>query len=334
VRRFAIRLLDALVLLWLVTTLTFALIHLAPGDPATLLVSPTATAEEVAQQRARFGLDASLPAQYAQWMSRTLRGDLGMSLASSRPVRAIIADALPISLTLGGLSLLVSFVFGTLLGGWQALRARPATDTTMSVVSTIVYAAPSFWLALALVVMATSGAAALGLPPWMRLPAFGLESPAGLVTGFDRWRDWARHAVLPLLVLGVPGAAGVARFARQSLREATRAPFVAAAVARGVPRAQVERRYVLRTALTPLVVLFGLMLPGVIAGSVFVEQVFAWPGLGRTMLSAIASRDYPVVLGLTVLYAAVVIAANLFADVLLLQLDPRQRSVRDAAEAA
>ncbi len=327
--RLVIRLIDAVVLLWLVTTLTFALIHLAPGDPATLLVAPTATAEEVARQRARFGLDASLPAQYGQWLGALLTGDLGTSLVSDRPVRVLIAEALPLSLFLGGVSLLLSFLIGSLLGGWQALRAGRAMDTTTSVISTVIYAAPSFWLALALVVIATSGASAIGAPDWLRLPAFGVESPGGLTTGLDRWRDLARHALLPLLVLSLPGAAGVARYARQTMLEASRAPHVAAARARGLPRSRIERRHVLRTALTPLVVLFGLTLPGVIAGSVFVEQVFAWPGLGRTMLTAIASRDYPVVLGLTVLYATAVIGANLLADLLLLRLDPRQRALRD-----
>lgn len=330
--RFILRLLDAVLLLWLVTTLTFALIHLAPGDPATLLVAPTATVDDIAVARARFGLDASLPAQYAQWMLALLQGDLGTSLVSDRPVRTVIADALPVSLALGGISLTLSFVIGVSVGGWQALRSSARADTAISVASTVVYAAPSFWLALALVVLATSGASALGVPPWLRLPAFGMESPSGMAEGFDRWRDLARHAVLPLVVLVVPGAAGVARYARQAMIEASRAPHVAAATARGLSRARVERRHILRTGLTPLVVLFGLTLPGVIAGSVFVEQVFAWPGLGRTMLTAIASRDYPVVLGLTVMYAAAVIGANLVADVVLLQLDPRQRSVRDAAE--
>lgn len=328
-RRFLIRLLDAILLLWLVTTLTFALIHLAPGDPATLLVSPTASAADIAAQRARFGLDASIPTQYVRWLSGLLRGDLGTSFALSRPVSEVIADALPVSLFLGGASLLVSFVLGTLMGGWQALRARRTADTMATVVSTALYAAPSFWLALALVVLATSGAAAAGAPLWLRLPAFGMTSPAGNAEGFAWWRDVARHAVMPLLVLGIPGAAGIARFARQSLAETTRAPFVSAATGRGVPRDLVERRYVLRNALTPLIVLFGLMLPGVIAGSVFVEQVFAWPGLGRAMLSAIAARDYPVVLAMTVLYAAVVIAANLVADGLLYALDPRQSSQGD-----
>lgn len=324
--RFVIRLFDAVVLLWLVTTFTFALIHLAPGDPATLLVSPTATAEEVARQRTQFGLDASLPVQYAQWVGAVLRGDLGRSLATARPVRTVIAEALPISLFLGAVSLLLSFVFGTFIGSWQSLRARPRADTSLSVITTIVYAAPSFWLALALVVAATSGAAALGAPMWLRLPAFGVESPAGLSAGLDHWRDVGRHAILPLLVLVLPGAAGVARYARQSSQDAADAAHVTAAHSRGLPQARVERRYILRLALTPLVVLFGLMLPGVIAGSIFVEQVFAWPGLGRTMLSAIASRDYPVVLGMTLMYATVVIGANLIADMLLVLLDPRQRT--------
>lgn len=321
-----IRSIDALVLLWLVTSLTFALIHMAPGDPATLLVAPTATAEDVAQQRARFGLDASLPAQYVQWMRALLQGDLGLSLAAARPVRGMIADAFPISLALGGISLALSFLFGTAVGGWQALRSRQWADTTVSVLSTIVYAAPSFWLALALVVLATSGAAAIGAPDWMRLPSFGVESPGALATGFDRWRDMARHALLPLIVLSLPGAAGVARYARQTMRDASAAPHVAAATARGLARSHIESRYILRNALTPLVVLFGLTLPGVIAGSVFVEQVFAWPGLGRLMLSAIASRDYPVVLALTVLYATAVIVANMVADFVLVWLDPRLRS--------
>lgn len=316
-------------LLWLVTTLTFALIHLAPGDPATLLVSPTATAEEIARQRARFGLDASLPTQYAQWLGALLAGDLGTSLATARPVRAVIGEAMPVSLFLGGVSLVLSFVIGVSVGGWQALRARPRADTAMSVASTVVYATPSFWLALALVVLATSGAAAMGAPTWMRLPAFGMESPGAVTEGLARWRDLLRHAVLPLLVLAVPGAAGVARYARQSMLEASQAPHVAAAAARGVPRARIERRHVLRTALTPLVVLFGLTLPGIIAGSVFVEQVFAWPGLGRAMLTAIASRDYPVILALTVMYAGAVVGANLLADLILLRLDPRLRTGRE-----
>jgi peptide/nickel transport system permease protein len=324
VRRFLLRISDAVVLIWIVTTLTFALLQLAPGDPATLLISPTATAAEVTQLRGRLGLDASLPVQYGRWIGGVLAGDLGTSLARAIPVREVIGEALPVSLFLGGVSLVASFVLGTACGLFQALRARPRVDTALSVASVTLYAAPSFWLALALVAAFTSGVAVLGLPEWMRLPAFGMHSPAAGAGA--PWSDRARHAVLPLLVLSIPGMAGVARYARQSARAAKLAPHVTGAVARGLSRTRVELRYVLRPALTPLVVLFGLTLPGVIAGSVFVEQVFAWPGLGRTLLGGIASRDYPVVLGLTLAYAVTVVLANLLADALLWLLDARRRS--------
>lgn len=317
--------LDALLLLWLVTTLTFALIHFAPGDPATLLIGPTASAEAAARERSRLGLDASIPVQYGRWIGGVLRGDLGESIVRAQPVVRVIADALPISLFLGGVSLLISFVLGTLIGAMQALRLSPKGDSFVTALTTAVYAAPSFWLALAMVTLFTSGVVWLGLPEGMRLPAFGMQDPASDATVID-WMDRWRHALLPLLVLSLPGAAGVARYARRSLRDAATALHVRAAYARGLSRVAVERRHVLRNALTPLVVLFGLTLPGVLAGSVFVEQVFAWPGLGRTMLSAIAARDYPVVLGLTLVYAAAVVSANLLADLLLLRLDPRRRS--------
>lgn len=322
--RFVSRLLDALVLLWIVTTLTFVLIHLAPGDPASLLIAPSATAEETARLRSALGLDASLPVQYARWMSGLLRGDLGTSLALSRPVTAVIGDALPVSLFLGGTSLALSFIFGVLIGAVQALRSGRRADAVITVITTTLFAAPSFWLALALVAAATTGAALVGAPAWARLPAFGMHEPAALATGWDAWRDLARHAVLPLLVLSVPGAAGVARYARSAFLDAAAAPHVQAARARGLPLAQLEWRYVLRTAWTPIVVLLGLTLPGLIAGSVFVEQVFAWPGLGRTMLTAIGARDYPVVLALTLVYAAAVVIANMLADAAIVALDPRR----------
>jgi ABC-type dipeptide/oligopeptide/nickel transport system permease component len=319
-----LRVTDAIVLLWIVTTLTFALLHLAPGDPATLLIAPTATAAEAQQLRVSMGLDAPLPVQYARWMRDVLQGDLGMSLSRSMPVRAVIAEALPVSLFLGGVSLLASFVLGTMIGLVQALRANPRVDGWLSMLSLTAFAAPSFWLALALVALVTSGVAQLGLPDWFRLPAFGMQSPAA--TDRASWIDRLQHAILPLLVLSIPGAAGVSRYARQAVRDAAWAPHVSSAFARGLSRMRVEWRYVLRNALTPLIVLFGLTLPGVIAGSVFVEQVFAWPGLGRTMLGAIGARDYPVVLGLTLVYAAAVVGANLLADVLLWLADPRRRT--------
>lgn len=327
-RRLPLRVFDALILLWSVTTLTFVLVHLAPGDPASLLISPTATPAEVTRFRVQLGLDAPLLVQYGRWIAGLLHGEMGQSFALSRPVSHVILDALPVSLLLGVTSLIASFIGGTIIGGIQALRVGQRTDTAMTLVFTSVYAAPSFWISLALVTLATTGAARMGAPAWLRLPAFGLHEPAALAVGWDAFRDLLRHAILPLLVLSVPGAAGVARFARQTLRDASATMHVRAARARGIGQRLIEIRYILRNALPPLVVLLGLMLPGIIAGSVFVEQIFAWPGLGRAMMSAIAGRDYPVVLGLTLVYATVVIVSNLLADLLVLRLDPRRAEDR------
>ncbi|MFO0095631.1 MAG: hypothetical protein ACK54K_15145, partial [Gemmatimonadaceae bacterium] len=131
-RRLSLRVLDALILLWLVTTLTFALIHLAPGDPATLLIAPTASADDAARLRMALGLDAPLPVQYVHWMSGVLRGDLGMSLTRAQPVATVIGEAVPVSLFLGGVSLLASFAVGAWFGLWQALRAGGRTERVMT----------------------------------------------------------------------------------------------------------------------------------------------------------------------------------------------------------
>ncbi len=313
-------------LLWLVATLTFLLVRLAPGDPTTLLVAPTASADEIARQRIAFGLDGSLPAQYARWFGAVLQGELGTSISRALPVTTVIAEALPYSLFLGGVSLAGSVLFGVLIGAWQARRAGSRADTTMTVLTTAMFAAPHFWLALGLIVIATSGASLLGAPDWARLPAFGVRSPAGDLTGWANLIDIARHSVLPLLVLTLTGAAGIARYARGSLAAAWDAPHVTTAQARGLAPSLVQRRYVMRNAIAPIVVLVGLSLPGIVAGSVFVEQVFAWPGLGRTMLGGIAARDYPLVLGITLLYATVVIVSNLVADIIVQRLDPRRQA--------
>lgn len=319
------RLAGSALLFWLVVTLAFGLVRLAPGDAATLLVPPDASPADVARLRARLGLDAPLPIQYARWLGGVLHADLGESAALGRPVARVLAEALPVSLFLGGTSLLLSFAIGTAVGTVQAARRGSATDSALTVLSTTMYAAPSFWLALALVAVFTSGAARWGFPAALRLPAFGVRDPAGGLSGAAAAVDVARHAILPVFVLTAVGAAGIARYARSAVADVAGADFARTARAKGLGGRAVFARHVLPNALPPLVVLLALALPGVIAGSVFVESVFAWPGMGRAMLQAIAARDYPVVMGATVVYAALVIAANLAADLALPLLDPRRR---------
>src|SRR5689334_25169904 len=183
------RLGGALLLLWLVLTLTFALIRLAPGDAAAFLVAPTASASDVARIRAELGLDQSVVVQYARWGAALLRGDLGESFSLHQPVARALAQALPVSVGLGTASLILTFLIGVPLGMLQAIRRNSALDRILTVLTTFVYAAPSFWLALALVAVFTYGAAAWGLPQSMRLPAFGLRSPGVSLAGWPAVAD-------------------------------------------------------------------------------------------------------------------------------------------------
>ena len=320
------RIADALLLLWLVLTITFALIRLAPGDAATFLVPPSASAADVARVRGELGLDRSVGVQYARWAGNMLRGNLGESFSLHEPVVRALGDALPVSAGLGIASLILTFLIGVPIGIAQAARRGRPIDRVLTVLTTVVYAAPSFWIALALVAVFTYGAATWGLPPSLRLPAFGIRSPAAQGGGWQAVLDVVRHAILPVSILAAIGAAGIARYARSSVADLLAQDFVRTARAKGATVGRVYFRHVLATVLPALIVLFALSLPGLVAGSIFVEAVFAWPGMGRLMVNAINARDYPLVMGAAALYATLVLFANLAGDLALPLVDPRRRS--------
>jgi peptide/nickel transport system permease protein len=310
-------------LYWCVLSLTFALLRLAPGDPATFLLPPGASASDAVRLRAELGLDRPLAVQYAQWLGSTLRGDLGESFTDRRPVTAVLSDALPISLALGGLSLLLSFAIGIAIGVLQAARRGTSFDHVLTGVSVILAASPAYWLGLGAIACFTYLASSLNMPMWMRLPAVGMTTPGAELSGAAHLADLARHSILPLTLLAAIGAAGVARYARTSALDAIGADWVRTARAKGLAERTVLRRHLLANLRAPLVTLFALALPGTVAGSVFVETIFGWPGMGRLMVTSIVARDYPVVLGCAMAYAAVVIVANLIAESLLPWADPR-----------
>jgi peptide/nickel transport system permease protein len=298
---------------------------MAPGDAVDLLVPPTASAQDAARVRTALGLDASVATQYVRWLGALVSGDLGFSFVQNEPVTRVLGRAAPVSALLGGLSFLLTFVVGVPLGLWQAVHRGSARERVTSTVGITLYAAPSYWLALALIALFTYGATRLNLPWWLRLPAVGMESPGGEFTGWSRVFDIGRHAVLPVFVLAAIGAAGIARYVRGAANELTASDWLRTARAKGVRPRNIMLRHLAANTRSPIIVLAALTLPGVIAGSVFVESIFAWPGMGRVMLSAIAARDYPVVMGVTLLYAVLVIVANWIADVMLQLSDPRQR---------
>jgi peptide/nickel transport system permease protein len=311
----------------LVVTFTFTLISVGPGDPARLWVGPGASQAEVDAAREALGLDRPLPIRYATWISDFVRGSWGTSLARQRPVRSVIGAALPHTLLLTGTSLLVTYVLGVVVGLWQAARRRSPGDTGVTVATLLVYGMPSYWLAIVLIMVFTYAAARYGWPTWLQFPALGVAAlDADYLSPWGRFVDRVRHLVLPVTTLGVIGIAGAARFARGAALDVRSSAYVRAAHAKGLSRGLIERRHVLRNALLPIVTLLGLSLPALFSGTVFVEVIFAWPGMGRVMVEAVGARDYPVLLATTAILARLVVLGNLMADALYLAVDPRLRA--------
>lgn len=302
-----------------VVALTFVLLHLAPGDPVALMLGPRATPEQIAAQRQALGLDRPLPAQFAAWIGRFARGDWGTSIAKGRPVRALLGDAWPATARLVGLSLILSYLIGLFVGAVQAARSRSRTDTVLSVATVTLFALPGYWLALMLVLVFTY---------WAHLlPAFGAAGlDADYLGAGARLRDQLRHLALPLITLTLIGVGGAARFVRGAMLDTLHQPFITTAWAKGLSPRQVIGRHALRNAMTPVVILLGMSVPALFSGAVFIEAVFAWPGVGRIFVEAVQARDYPVVMAATAVSAALVVAGNLFADILAAWLDPRVRS--------
>ena len=302
-----------------VVALTFLLLHLAPGDPVLRLLGPTATAEQIAAQRTALNLDQPLPLQFAGWLARFAAGDWGTSIATGRPVAAMIAEAWPATVLLVGSSLALSYLLGIAIGAFQAARSGSAVDTTLSLVTVSLFAMPGYWLALMLVMLFTYRFGAL--------PAFGAAGlDSDFLTGWDRIADRLRHLALPLTTLTLIGLAGNARYVRGAMLDVGQEQHVTTAYAKGLSGTRVVTRHVLRNALVPVVTLLGLSLPALFSGAVFVEAVFAWPGVGGVLVGAVQARDYPVILAATTVSAILVVLGNALADLLVTWVDPRTRT--------
>jgi peptide/nickel transport system permease protein len=301
-----------------VITLTFVLLHLAPGDPVDRLLGPAATALQRDATRHALGLDQPLATQYLAWLGRAVRGDFGTSLVQGRPIATMLAEAWPATALLVFLSLGASYVLGIALGLFQANIRRGGVDAAISAGSVALNAIPGYWLGLVMVMVFTW---------WLRwLPAFGAAGlDAGFLGPWSRFADRLRHLALPLLTLTLIGMGGVTRFVRASLGELRDAPFLAVARAKGISRWRVAVRHQLRNGLVPVITLLGLSLPAFFSGTVFVEAIFAWPGVGQVLVQGVEGRDYPVVMAAVTVSAVLVVAGNLLADVLAELMDPRVR---------
>jgi len=308
-----------------IATIVFFLLHLAPGDPVSLYAAPGVSPEALEQMRRNMGLDRPIHERYVLWMGSMLRGDFGVSFARGQPVRDVIAQILPNTLLLSGCALFLAFLGGILIGVIQAVRRNTAVDGTLSVVSLFFYSIPSFWLALMLVLVFSLMARNVwDWPIWF--PASGMTSvDHAFMTPWEQLGDRLRHLVLPSLSLALVLAAGIARYTRGSMLEVLGQDYIRTARAKGLPEGTVVFKHALRNALIPVITLLGLYLPFLFSGTVFVETVFSWPGMGKLVVDAIGQRDYPVVMGGTFVFAIMVVVGNLIADLLYGVVDPRVR---------
>ena len=319
------RLVWAIPMVFGIATLVFLVLNLAPGDPLMRYVRPGMTDEVLEQVRVGLGLDQPLVVRYGRWLAAVARGDLGQSLARNRPVAEVVWAALPNTLVLAAVAFTAAFLVGIVMGVIQAVRQYSLLDSSLSVVALAFYSMPSFWLALMLILVFSLFARNVWeWPIWF--PASGMVSvDHEFMGGWDRLVDRARHLFLPALSLTLVLAAGIARYVRGSMLEVIRQDYVRTARAKGLPERRVVFKHALRNALLPVATLAGLYIPFLFSGAVFIEWIFGWPGMGRLIVEAVGQRDYPVVMGTSLVFATMVVVGNLLADLLYAWIDPRVR---------
>lgn len=320
------RCLQAIPLLLLLSILSFCLVKSLPGDPVDVLLGTAqrdVAPQQLQEMRHELGLDRSPIEQYVAWLSNwVLKGEFGRSYRDGRPVRHIIVERLPATLTLVGSALFLSFTIGTIWGLLMVFLSPRWRVITALLFGTAVffYSAPSFWIGfLALGVVANNH--------WLSfVPVLGWHDPG--VPAALSWRT-ASHLLLPALVLSSRRTAKVALFVRASTSDELTHEYVTAALSRGLSRATVLIKHIGKNSLAPIISLFGLSLPSLLGGSVLIETVFGWPGMGRLIVDATFGRNYPVILALVMIYGALVVVSNLVSDLLQMMIDPRTREQFD-----
>jgi peptide/nickel transport system permease protein len=317
-RLVAIRLLHAVVVLFIVMTIAFFLLHLAPGDPFSFDHSsiPAVVRDRM---RAEFGYDQPIMNQYVRYVSNLARGNLGYSHLMRIPVAEALGIVLPRTLLLMGLALVVSFALGMRLGIYEVLHRHKRRSRASGGISLLIYSLPDFWLAIMVL---------LTFSYWLPiLPPGGMVDPVlheYMSTAEAAW-DRISHLILPLTTLVLIITALIARYQRAALLDVLPSDFVRTARAKGIDEATIVSRHAWRNAVLPMITLAGLAFPALLGGAVFVERVFSWPGMGSTLLAAVSVRDYPFVIASVVVGGALVIVGNLLADIAYGFADPRVR---------
>lgn len=307
------RLWQSLILLFLVSMIGFALLHLAPGGPLSqFALTPGMTQAEMKRIAAQMGLDRPLPVQYFDWLRHMLQGDWGRSYRDNRPVVQVVFDHLPATLLLMVTATAISLTVGILAGIKGAINRNSVFDYAVTVGAMIALSIPTFWFGLVAIYLFSVELA------W--LPAGNMYT-----IGDGSVLDHARHLILPASVLGLVDVAIWSRYMRAATLEVINQDFVRTARAKGLAPAIVLRRHVIGNALLPMITLAGMQLPAMLGGALVTETVFTWPGMGRLFLDSLGYSDYPVVMGLLMFSAVLVLLGSLIADLLVAFVDPRIR---------
>lgn len=301
-------------MLLFVSVLTFFFVNLAPGGPSSIMrIDATAEQREALVQQ--MGLDRPVPERYVSWLGAAVRGDFGVSLLTDEPVGKRISERLPATLVLAGTSLTVSIMLGIPLGVVSALRRNRLTDHVIGLVSVMGLSVPAFWLGIVLIMIFSVELRVL--------PSAGIATE-----GADSIVSRLAHLVMPSVVLATTILPTVVRFTRSSMLEVLGQDYVRTAVAKGLGRMVVTYVHALRNALIPVVSVLGTLMPRLLGGAVVTEAVFGWPGMGRLALEAANGRDYPLVMGITMVVALVAVVTSLVVDLAYTWLDPRVRLAR------
>lgn len=305
------RLLISIPVLFFISIGAFVLVHLTPGDPADMYISPDMTAAQVEMTRAALGLDRPLFIQYVDWIANFMTGNMGFSFADRQPVLTIISDRLWPTILLMSVSLIVAYATAIPLGIISALHKNSKLDRGIIGWTFFNVSFPPFFLGLALIYIF---AVELDLLPTGGMEVLGMENDVG---------DRIEHLVLPVIVMASQFCANMIRYVRASVLEVLAQNYVRTALAKGLTWRQILRFHVFRNSLIPIVTVIGTDLPKVIGGAVITEQIFQWPGIGSLTIAAINSRDYPVLMAIVILSAIAVLIANLTVDIAYAAIDPR-----------
>ncbi|MEK7298802.1 MAG: ABC transporter permease [Candidatus Margulisiibacteriota bacterium] len=303
-------------LLIFITAISFFLMSVAPGKPMANMLNPKLTAADLAQFQKNLGLDAPVSVRYVRWLGQLAQGNLGHSLISGQPVTQLIAERLPATLLLSGLSLAIMVTVTIPLGLWAGVRTGRLADHIITLGSFVGMSLPAFWLALMLVLI-------LSLK-WGWFPSSGMMDPmVADGTWLEIANSIAAHLVLPLITVLVGGAAGLIRYTRNGVVSVLHQPYILAARSRGLSEYRLVTRHVLKNAALPLITVLGLSLPGIFAGSFVIEYIFSWPGMGQLGVQSVFQRDYPVMMGILLITSILIILGNWMADLAYRWADPR-----------